>query len=239
MHKPPRISPEFKALIPPLSPDEYSQLEQNLLAHGCRDPITLWRDKIIDGHNRFEICTKHGIPYRTVKLRFPSGDAAKLWILENQLGRRNLTDAMRIELAARKVEYTGKKEHILQHIAKAANLSHRTVQRYMRIKNHGGEELMSKLLSGEYTIGTAHRHMETGMEIITTTREDMPFVPPTLEETNQHYCKIIMNNIRHIEALLTLLIDNRGYCEGLKGDMLVKLGACFDRVERMVERVVG
>ena len=234
MYKQPKITAEFKDLIPPLSPEEYAQLEENILTHGCRDPITLWRGKIIDGHNRYAICTKHEIPFETAELRLPSKDAVKLWILDNQLGRRNLTDAMRIELATRKVELMGQKEHILQHIAKAANLSKRTIQRYMRIKNHGGEELLSKLLSGEYKIGTLHRRMESGMEIIITTREDMPFVPPITEESNLHCCKLIINSTRRIEGLFMLLIENRGYYEGLTGNMLARVGACLGRVERLV-----
>ena len=59
MHKFLRIHPELKNLIPPLSPEEYTQLEQNILAYGCRDPIAHWRGIIVDGHNRHSICTKH------------------------------------------------------------------------------------------------------------------------------------------------------------------------------------
>ena len=101
----PRIDPEFKELIPPLSLEEYDQLEQNILAHRkCRDAIIVWGDILVDGHNRLRICAKHGITLEIKEMEFESRDAAKLWILDNQLGRRNLTDAMRIELALSKVE---------------------------------------------------------------------------------------------------------------------------------------
>ena len=56
---------EFKHLIRPLLRKEYLQLEQNLLADGCRDPIVVWHDVIVDGHNRYEICMRHGIPFDT------------------------------------------------------------------------------------------------------------------------------------------------------------------------------
>jgi len=99
----PRIDQEFKSLIPPLSPEEREQLEQNILAkRKCLDPIVLWNGVIIDGHNRFEICVKHGIEFEIKEVDLPSKDAAKLWILENQLGRRNLNEAMRIELVLTK-----------------------------------------------------------------------------------------------------------------------------------------
>ena len=102
---PPRIDPEFAELIPPLTKDEYTQLEQNILAYRkCRDAIIVWGDTIVDGHNRFRICAQHGITFEIEEMEFDSRDAAKLWILDNQLGRRNLTDAMRIELALGKVE---------------------------------------------------------------------------------------------------------------------------------------
>ena len=101
----PRIDPELKALIPPLSQEEYTQLEHNILAYKkCRDAIVVWDNTIVDGHNRFRICAEHGIPFEIKEMEFESRDEVKLWILQNQLGRRNLTDAMRIELAMSKVE---------------------------------------------------------------------------------------------------------------------------------------
>jgi len=105
MSKLPRTDPEFKALIPPLSPEEYALLEHNIATYRkCHDAIILWEGIIIDGHNRFEICVRHGIEFQVVSIPLESREAAKLWILENQLGRRNLTDAARIEIALLKAE---------------------------------------------------------------------------------------------------------------------------------------
>jgi len=85
------IDKEFKSLLQPLSKEEYEQLKQNLIADGCREPIVLWGEIIVDGHNRFEICTNNGIPYKTVQKDFVDRQAAMDWIDKNQLGRRNLT----------------------------------------------------------------------------------------------------------------------------------------------------
>lgn len=87
------VDPEFKALIPPLSPDEYSQLEANILADGCRDPLVVWAGEnvLIDGHNRYEICRKHDIGFDVVEHEFADRDEAMDWMDANQLGRRNLT----------------------------------------------------------------------------------------------------------------------------------------------------
>jgi len=100
-----QIDQEFKNLIPPLLEDEYRQLEQNILTkRKCENAIILWDGRIIDGHNRFYICAEHGIEFELEEMDFESREAAKLWIIENQLGRRNLTDAARIELALCKEE---------------------------------------------------------------------------------------------------------------------------------------
>ena len=86
-----RIDPIFKNLIRPLHKDEYEQLEDNLIKDGCLDPIIVWEGTIIDGHNRYEICTKHKIPFALERIHFKSAEDAIVWICNHQLGRRNLT----------------------------------------------------------------------------------------------------------------------------------------------------
>ena len=146
------IDEEFKALIPPMSQEERTQLEANLLADGCRDPLVVWPcptfeirldggatqtlryeegryqhaideyigpttawdlddnaddDRIdeygdtitldqwphilIDGHNRYEICTRLGLPFEVVVQEFADREAVMDWMDANQLGRRNIT----------------------------------------------------------------------------------------------------------------------------------------------------
>jgi hypothetical protein len=94
-----KIDEGLKRLIPPLSGDELQQLEENLVADGCRDPLVLWGDTLVDGHNRYEICTRLGIPFETVQMEFESEGHARIWMRNNQRGRRNLTKAWEIELA--------------------------------------------------------------------------------------------------------------------------------------------
>lgn len=94
-----RIKREYKTLIPPLSPEEYQYLEENILKDGVREPLVVWGDLLIDGHNRYEICKKHGITYKTVNKDFESDEEAERWIILNQFGRRNLTKFQRSELA--------------------------------------------------------------------------------------------------------------------------------------------
>jgi N6-adenosine-specific RNA methylase IME4 len=96
-----RIDAEFQALIPPLRPEELAQLEANILAEGIRDPLVTWGGVLIDGHNRYAIAERHGLTYQTVEREFADRDAAVLWVVYNQFGRRNLTTAARAELGMR------------------------------------------------------------------------------------------------------------------------------------------
>lgn len=95
------IDPEFKALIPPLSAEEKQQLETNLVEDGCRDPLVLWGDILVDGHNRHEICTRLDLPFKFAFKEFSSRNDAIEWIINNQFGRRNLNDYQRGVLALR------------------------------------------------------------------------------------------------------------------------------------------
>jgi hypothetical protein len=94
-----KINNEFKSLITPLTTEEYQQLEKNLLKDGCLHELIVWDETIIDGHNRYEICQRHNIPFKVKNLSFESCDDAKEWIIRNQFGRRNLTPFQRSELA--------------------------------------------------------------------------------------------------------------------------------------------
>ena len=81
---------EFESLIPPLTDEEYERLEKSVLDEGVREPIITWNGTIVDGHNRYHICEEHGIKCPQVEREFASRDEAKLFIISNQLARRNL-----------------------------------------------------------------------------------------------------------------------------------------------------
>lgn len=93
------IDDEFRTLIPPLTDDEFARLEKSVLAEGVREPIITWNSTIIDGHNRYRICESHGLECPNREREFASRDAAKIWIIENQFGRRNLSKYDRSALA--------------------------------------------------------------------------------------------------------------------------------------------
>ncbi|MCW5300063.1 hypothetical protein DXT88_17990 [Herbaspirillum lusitanum] len=97
------INNELLQYIDPLTANEYAALERSLLAEGCRDALVLWGDVLVDGHNRYEICRKYDIEFKTVQnTGFTSIDDVMLWMIDNQLGRRSVTDFQRGVLALRK-----------------------------------------------------------------------------------------------------------------------------------------
>ncbi|MDP6704054.1 MAG: hypothetical protein QF775_01045, partial [archaeon] len=101
-NKPPfKLKPEFKKLIPPLEDSEFELLEENILADGCREPLVVWNGILLDGHHRLSICLEHGLPFKTVSPREEIKDNldAKIWIFENQFGRRDLDDFVKSEIA--------------------------------------------------------------------------------------------------------------------------------------------
>lgn len=84
-------------------------LEQSIVADGCRHAILAWNGYIVDGHNRFEICQKHGIHFAIEEIDFATEQDVLTWIIQNQLGRRNVTDCRRNELDRMKKEVLRKK----------------------------------------------------------------------------------------------------------------------------------
>jgi hypothetical protein len=151
-------------------------------AEGCRDDLIVWNDTLIDGHNRHKICTARNIPFSTAYKEFLDRDDAKLWIIDNQLGRRNLTPFVRTELhlkkkailaaeAHRKIVETGKQtgrgnKKVLpnsakpldtrKEIAKAANVAGDTVARVEKIIAKAPAPVLDKLRKGETSINEAY-----------------------------------------------------------------------------------
>lgn len=170
-----RIDEEFKALIPPLTQEEYSALEQSILSEGCRDAIVTWNDIIVDGHNRYEICTRHNVPFKTVAYDFKDRDEAKAWMIQNQLARRNLWPFQRAELV-RTYEGFVKKAAYERIVAGVANpkekfpegtqsrdvlgsmagMSGKTYEKAVKVMELADEETKDKLRRGEESISKVY-----------------------------------------------------------------------------------
>jgi transcriptional regulator with XRE-family HTH domain len=175
------INEELRSFIDPLTPVEYAALERSLLADGCRDALVLWRDVLIDGHNRYDICTKHGIPFRTVNNdKFDSLEDVMLWVIDNNLARRSVSDFQRGMLALRKKEIVAARAaqraaeappdqpapepaddpvdppwSTREDVAKAARVSANTLSQIERIRKTAAPELVDAVRSGTISVSAA------------------------------------------------------------------------------------
>jgi polyhydroxyalkanoate synthesis regulator phasin len=168
------VNDELLAYIDPLTPDEHAALERSLLAEGCRDALVLWGDVLVDGHNRHGICTRHGIAFTTVQnTRFQSLADVHLWMIDQHLGRRSVSDFQRGVLALRRKDILSAR---LQPVvgapstmpspnaepvptreasARAARVSSNTIQQIEKIQKSAAPELLAAVKSGTISINAA------------------------------------------------------------------------------------
>ena len=175
------IDQEFKDLIPPLSADEFKQLEENILRDGIRDSVTYWDNNgdhiLIDGHNRWAIAQKHNLPINERRMTFNSRDEVIQWIILNQFGRRNLSAydrsilALKLKpvIAEKAKEQQGQRNDICQksdksidtkkELAKIAGVSHDTIHKVEVIENEAPVEIKEKVKTGELSINQGYRQV--------------------------------------------------------------------------------
>lgn len=178
-----RIDPEFKALIPPLAKEEFAQLEENILRDGCRDALVVWDGLLLDGHNRHKICTENLLPFEIVKVELASRDEAKVWVIKNQLGRRNLQPFQRGELVlvgepliaalAKANQIRKPADSVLSTLteqtepistrstlADMAGVSDGTMHKIKVIAQKGAPEVKEKLRAGDVSVNAAYTELK-------------------------------------------------------------------------------
>lgn len=179
------IDEEFRSLIPPLTADEYTQLEKNILKDGIRDPLVVWKtpsgnEILVDGHNRKRIADAHpGITYKVEYMKFDLRKDAIQWIILNQFGRRNLSAYDRSILAlklkpviakegkAKQSEAGGavrqKSEkaavNTTKQLAKVAGVSHDTIHKVEVIEANDNDRLKQQVRSGEKSINQGYKEI--------------------------------------------------------------------------------
>ena len=177
------VSEELRAYIDQLTPHEHEALERSLLAEGCRDALVLWGDVLVDGHNRYGICSRLGIAFNTVQnTQFKSMDDVHLWMIDQHLGRRSLSDFQRGVLALRRKDIlaasvpaaansvtpestaAASSPSANNHVeamttsdatAKAARLSSSTLSHIKKIQQSAAPELVAAIKSGSISITAA------------------------------------------------------------------------------------
>ncbi len=175
------VDPEFRDLIPPLNEEELKLLEASIVADGCESPLIVWNGVIVDGHNRYAICRKHEIPFAIQEKNFSSRDDAMLWMLRNQLGRRNLNDYQRGEMVLvlkrqlasvaemkmragirstdnpeTNLSQGAEERKTLSQLAKLAGVSGTQMKKIDKLANSADEETKTKLRKGEVSVHRAY-----------------------------------------------------------------------------------
>ena len=170
-----KIDTEFKGLIPPLTSSELKELKESLSVHGCRDKLVIWRNTLLDGHHRYQICQEKGIRFETREIELSSRSDAKIWILKNQRGRRNLSESQRAMLALKLEKIYGEKAkenagtrtdlgqnlgqgeggRSAEKAAKDMGISHQTVTYAKKVTDKGVPELVKMVEHGDVAVSSA------------------------------------------------------------------------------------
>lgn len=183
-----KIDPELRDLLPPLTSEEYKQLEKNIVENGFdrNFPIMEWQGFIVDGHNRYDICKKHNIEPIIGTLAYETKEEIMEWMLDIQLGRRNLTPIQKIAITEKyrpiyekqakenslsnlkqntdvvKLPTRMKKDNMgrtSEKLASIANVSEKTYRMGAKILNSGNEKLKQEVLSGEKSINAGYKEL--------------------------------------------------------------------------------
>ena len=177
------IDKEFESLIPSLTDEEFKGLEASIISEGCREALVVWNDTLVDGHNRYKICNARNIPFKTVQKDFPSRNEVLLWIIDNQLSRRNLSAYERTRLALKKepiIAAIAKENQRLsegrgqkgcqksdkvnvdtkKEVAQIAGVSHDTVAKVKKIEAEATPEVKEQLRNGNISINQAYNQIK-------------------------------------------------------------------------------
>lgn len=179
------IDEEFEDLLPVLTPEELEKLEKSILQYGMLDPIKIWEEPdtgewiIIDGHNRYKILKKNSIKWHywqdyKIMTELETREDVKQWMLEQQLGRRNLTETERYEIVQKFKDFFQRKAkenqssggkgltnlskvNTRKEMAKATGVSEGTYNKLDKIMQSDNEEIKQKVREKELSIDKAYR----------------------------------------------------------------------------------
>ena len=173
----------FQNALPRHADGEYTILEDGIKRDGTLDTIKTWHGMIVDGYTRYEICHKHKIPFAIEELDFANEDEAYLWIIKNQLGRRNLPPFVKCELVLSledQMREEGKKRqgwrsdgHVLTNLSKGGSsvntrarlselsgLSEGYIREAKWLHNNADPDTLDQLRQGKISIHKAYTNLK-------------------------------------------------------------------------------
>lgn len=205
------IDRQFQQLIPPLQKNEFEQLEKNILENGCREPICIFKNTIIDGHNRYSICTKHNIPFYVQDIDFVSREEIIIWICANQLGRRNISSETKKYLIGKRYEA----EKIIQNHKNSLGINqyHETTQLPPLKDGFKGRNKTAKRLGQVYNIShsTVKVYSKFAQSIDYISKQDSEFCDEVLKgnvKLTKQDVSDILSAPNKISSVKKRIVDN-------------------------------
>jgi DNA modification methylase/ParB-like chromosome segregation protein Spo0J len=250
-----QILQELESLIPPLSNEEFKQLERNILEEGIREPLITWNGILIDGHNRYRIAQEHDMNYETLEKEFENINRVKEWMIHNQFGRRNLSNYQRSVLAlqledvfrekakeskSEKISYyrqTGEivqnsapSEKTRQEIAKIANVSHDTIAKVKKIEATATPEVKARLNTGTMSINEAYKEIKKEENEQLKTQKAIEIIEKVYENNTNIYNGDCIEYIKTIkDKSIDCLITDPPY------GVDIQFGAYDNQLSRKIE----
>jgi len=254
-----QILQELESLIPPLSNKEFKQLERNILEEGIREPLITWNGILIDGHNRYRIAQEHDMNYETLEKEFENLNDVKIWMVNNQLGRRNLSEFVRGELVSyirdilksigkEKLVEVGKKygeghkkeeglsivdkgsHNTQKEIAEKLGWSTGKVAMFDIVKTKAPEEVKEKLRTGEVSINQAYKEIKKEENEQLKTQKAIEIIEKVYENNTNIYNGDCIEYIKTIkDKSIDCLITDPPY------GVDIQFGAYDNQLSRKIE----
>jgi len=195
---------EYESLVPPMTKETFESLMSSIRQSGQLEPITINnKGEVLDGHNRLRACEKlHIEPIFEVKT-FDNPLNEKLYIIDVNLQRRQLTVAQRVQLSLKKkpiLQELAKKNsqanlrrcddntgyplnvqictlgRVNEKIAKDSGVSARQVSKMETILEKARPELKERVLSGTTRIDKAYKQIineERHVKMVAETKQSI------------------------------------------------------------------
>lgn len=248
-----QILKELEVLIPPLTSEEFKQLECNILEEGIRDPLVTWNGILVDGHNRYRIATEYDIDFVTVEKEFADMNSVKEWMINNQFGRRNLNNYQRSVLALQledvfkakakenqaiqfkgnslpKISAEVKPIETRQEIAKVANVSHDTISKVKKIEATASPEIKAKVSTGQISINEAFKEIKKEENEQSKTQKAIEIIEKVYESNTNIFHGNCIEFIKTIEdKSIDCLITDPPY------GVDIQFGAYDNQLSRKIE----
>jgi DNA modification methylase len=248
-----QILQELESLIPPLSNEEFKQLERNILEEGIREPLITWNGILIDGHNRYRIAQEHDMNYETLEKEFDDINRVKEWMVNNQLGRRNLSNYQRSVLALQledvfqekakenqAIQFKGSSliqisEEVkpivsIKEVAKIANVSHDTIAKVKKIEANATPEVKARLNTGTMSINEAYKEIKKEENEQLKTQKAIEIIEKVYENNTNIYNGDCIEYIKTIkDKSIDCLITDPPY------GVDIQFGAYDNQLSRKIE----